>query len=177
MYNIVHNICATLDNTVCKVERNIVDNALYNVVFNVLQTLHDIVINSLYNVACNVMHCEFCTIFCATLWKTVCCTNMWSIVHYVCAKFYMYSIGRNVELNIVKRVNNIVPIIVQHCITLGVTYFVQWLPRRLATYLTGAWTQRSTQRNQCTKMRERLVRSTLHIICIIVWKRALNFAI
>ena len=40
-------------------------------------------------------------------------------------KFYMYSIGRNVELNIVKRVNNIVPIIVQHCITLGVTYFVR----------------------------------------------------
>ena len=67
MYNIVHNICATLDNTVCKVERSIVDNGLYNVVLNVLQTLHNIVINSLYNVAGNVMHCEFCTIFCATL--------------------------------------------------------------------------------------------------------------
>ena len=67
MYNIVYNICATLNNPVCKVERNIVDNGLYNVVFNVLQTLHNIVINSLYNVTCNVMHCEFCTIFCATL--------------------------------------------------------------------------------------------------------------
>ena len=63
MYNIVHNICATLNNTVCKVERNIVDNGLYNVVFNVLQTLHNIVINSLYNVACNVTHCEFCSHF------------------------------------------------------------------------------------------------------------------
>ena len=67
MYNIVYNICATLNNTVCKVERDIVDNGLYNVVFNVLQTLHNIVINSLYNVTCNVMHCEFCTIFCAAL--------------------------------------------------------------------------------------------------------------
>ena len=67
MYNIVHNICATLDNSVSKVKGNIVDNGLYNVVFNVLQTLHNIVINSLYNVACDVMHCEFCTIFCATL--------------------------------------------------------------------------------------------------------------
>ena len=154
MYNIVYNICATLNNTVCKVERNIVDNGLYNVVFNVLQTLHNIVINSLYNVTCNVMHCEFCTIFCATLWKTVCCTNMWSTVHYVCAKFYMYSIGRNVDLNIVKREqyssNNCATLYnvgrnllcEQRCRKSG----VQCLHKRPATYLTLL--ERSAVRNE-----------------------------
>ena len=67
MYNIVHNIWATLDNSEWKVERNIVDNGLFNVVFNVLQTLHNIVINRLHNVACNAMHSEFYTIFCVIL--------------------------------------------------------------------------------------------------------------
>ena len=54
MYNIVYIICATLDYTSCKVERNIVENGLYNVVFNVLQTLRNIMKKSVYNVACNV---------------------------------------------------------------------------------------------------------------------------
>ena len=136
MYNIVYNICATLNNPVCKVERNIVDNGLYNVVFNVLQTLHNIVINSLYNVTCNVMHCEFWT------------------VHYVCAKFYMYSIGRNVDLNIVKREqyssNNCVTLYnigrnllcEQRCRKSG----VQCLHERPATYLTLL--ERSAVRNE-----------------------------
>ena len=92
-------------------------------------------------------------------------------------KIYMQSIGRNVELNIVKRVNNIVPIIVQHCITLGVTYFVRNAVANLVCNVcTKDWLHTEHHLNAAlyaTKSmyknaRKTRVRSLLHIICIII---------